>query len=128
MQILEETANVTWMKPNLCWPPHRVTHSDKLLELLEAFQASGWDETQPALIGYPDGHGVQLLSGSHRHAAALRADIDIPVCVYPYATVRAAWGDLSTWQLIMEGRVPDHNRLQVRQGMSQESYRKPESG
>lgn len=98
-----DTPNVTWLPPQICRPPHRVTHQTKLIELANIFLASGWDPTKPSLVGYkePDG-AIQLLSGSHRFAAAMLANIKIPIRVYSYNEIRAAWGDITTWQKIME--------------------------
>ncbi len=82
---------VTWIDPNTCDPPHRVTHPDKFLELVEMFSNKGWDTTKPALLGYTLDK-IQLISGSHRWAAANEANIKIPVVVYSYAEIADIWG------------------------------------
>ena len=90
-----------WLSPSACVPPHRVTHPEKVQQLAAAFRDGGWDVERPALVGYPHGKGVQLLSGSHRWAAAISAGIRIPVRVVPYARVVWAWGDLERWGALM---------------------------
>lgn len=83
-----------WLSPLDCSPPHRVTHPEKFSELITEFCARGWDESNPRLLGYfwPEDGRVQLISGSHRWAAALCAEIDIPVDVYPFEFIQEIWG------------------------------------
>ena len=97
---------IQWLPPSSCFPPHRVTHPDKAAELEAAFRDAGWDLRRPVLVGYPvPGEGrIQLLSGSHRWAAAERAGIQIPVRIVPYSRVRSSWGCLVRWlHLMREG-------------------------
>ena len=90
------------LSPNQCLPPHRITHEEKFEILSLEFLLNGWGNHHPALVGYQNGSKVQLLSGSHRWAAALRAGIDIPVVVFPRLEVEAAWGFLEKWEKLME--------------------------
>lgn len=89
-------------------PPHRITHFDKLGELIAAFTEAGWDHTKPALVGYrvwPDGP-IQLLSGTHRREAALVAKLAVPVVVWDRREVEGAYGDLDKWTQIMHSGHP----------------------
>lgn len=92
--------------PELCCPPHRVTHPEHATALEQQFRVGGWGREYPALVGYLDGAQIQLLSGSHRWAAAARAGIFVPVVVHTAAAVRQGWGDLGRWRDLM--RSGDH--------------------
>jgi len=91
----------TWLDPTICDPPHSVSRPEQVEALFEEFSQLGWDLLQPALVGYRLGDRVQLLSGSHRHAAALLARIEIPVVIYPLTTIQHAWGNLDWWVHLM---------------------------
>lgn len=80
-----------WLRPEQCDPPHRVTDEDRLGALVEAL-TDGWGVGQPALIGYHIDGRVQLISGSHRHAAARINDQRIPVKVYSCSFIQSIWG------------------------------------
>lgn len=75
-------------------PPHGLTHPDKLEELIEDFQKSGWNTDKPDLIGYfwHEDCKIQLISGSHRWLAARYAGIDVPVKVYEYEYIENTRG------------------------------------
>lgn len=91
-----------WLKPDLCTPPHGVARPEQVDDLAEAFSLCGWNPAAPALIGYLWGSGIQLLSGSHRWAAATKAGLDkIPIVLVDYFKVHRAWGDLVLWNEIM---------------------------
>ena len=90
------------VEPRLCLPPHRITSQEAFQRLLEAFLLKGWDHSKPSLVGYVVGNKVQLLSGSHRWAAALESETKIPVVVLPKSLVEEAWGNLVLWRIIME--------------------------
>jgi ParB-like chromosome segregation protein Spo0J len=93
---------ITLITPALLTPPHRVSHPEKLAELAERFVERGWGENQEALVGYPIDGSIQLLSGTHRHGAALLAGLEaIPVVVRAREEVEAAFGDLGAWRGIM---------------------------
>jgi hypothetical protein len=92
---------VTWLTTKACRPPHRVGRPEQVDDLTEAFLFSGWDRRRPVLVGYQDGHGVQLLSGSHRWAAADRAGVAVPVIVVAKRFVEECWGHLGAWQQLM---------------------------
>lgn len=83
-----------WHQPKSWVPPHRVTHPEKAEKLYQAFQHDGWDCSKPNLLGYVcDITGdQQLISGSHRHAAALAADILIPIEIFSYEYIKSIWG------------------------------------
>ena len=89
-------------------PPHRVTRPEQVDELTDDMLARGWCDDE--LIGYRkyvQTGPIQLLSGTHRHAAASRAGIQIPVIVYNRATVERAYGDLEKWYWLMRGELDD---------------------
>lgn len=85
----------------LCDPPHRVTHEDKLIELANEFAVNGWSRDHPVLVGYVLEGRIQLLSGSHRFAAARMNNLPVPVLVWPYEAVKDAWGT-EGWAGIMD--------------------------
>jgi ParB-like chromosome segregation protein Spo0J len=73
-------------------PPHRITHPEKFEQLVNEFDTNGWDITEPVLIGYAWEEKIQLVSGSHRWAAAQEVDMLIPVEVYSYQYMSEIWG------------------------------------
>ena len=91
-----------WLHPTRCKPPHKVTHPEKLEQLIVDFQLFGWMDSHPHLVGYRVLHTIQLLSGSHRWAAARVVGIDIPVVVVPHQQVWDAWGDVGKWKTLMQ--------------------------
>jgi len=97
-----------WYHPSVCNPPHKVTHPFYMRWLARQFEKSGWDTSCPALVGYDHDGKIQLLSGSHRWAAAAMTNTLLPVVVYDYQTVRNAWGDTDKWKAIMEGHDFEH--------------------
>ena len=96
------THQITWLPPSACFPPHGITHPEKAIQLHREFLQSGWDMSKPVLVGYPYGEGIQLISGSHRWAAAVEAGIRIPVKIVPYGDVWASWGHLERWGKLLE--------------------------
>lgn len=82
---------VDWIDPSVCDPPHRVTHPDKFLQLVEMFSKKGWDVSKPVLLGYTLDK-IQLISGSYRWAAANAVNIKIPVLIFSYAQIAEIWG------------------------------------
>lgn len=94
-------TSVKWIKTKSCTPPHRVTHPEKFIELFRQFSSSGWNNEHPPLLGYQMGPKIQLISGSHRWAAAHRADIKIPVVVYPEFIIHKIWGT-EDWLSLLE--------------------------
>lgn len=94
-------ANLIWATPAACQPPHTVGRPEQVDSLMTMFVESGWDHTKPALVGYRFNGTIQLLSGSHRWAAAHRVKLAIPVVVWNYQDIELAWGDLDKWRVIM---------------------------
>lgn len=84
--------------PSDCDPPHGLDltpgsrDSLKVEMLEEAFQKKGFDPEAPALVGYPIDGRIQLLSGTHRHEAARRADIYLPISLKLRSVVEGSWG------------------------------------
>lgn len=87
-----------WVDPTDCDPPHGLDltpgsrDSLKVEKLQEAFIQNGFDLSEPCLVGYPCDGRIQLLSGTHRHEAALRAGIKLPVHFVLRSVVEALWG------------------------------------
>lgn len=84
-----------WVPVSACDPPHRVTKPEQVEHLRQLITASGWNGHY--LVGYQLGNRIQLLSGTHRHAAADK----LPVVVWPEEVIRDSWGDLRKWNYIM---------------------------
>jgi hypothetical protein len=106
----EDAFMIEWLIPNQCWPALTPTNQKRVDELTEAMMNEGWGNHE-ALVGYHTYDGtqwkIQLLVGSHRWEAALRAKIRIPVVVVPETTIERAWGaDLALWATILNmGKV-----------------------
>lgn len=100
--------------PEDCDPPHGLDltpgsrDSLKVESLTEAFIEHGFDKNEPALVGYPLNGRIQLLSGTHRHEAAKRAGIMLPIKMHLRSVVEASWG-LPEWleKLIVDVPVKD---------------------
>jgi hypothetical protein len=93
-------ATFLWMNATELEPPHMVVRPNQVLELVEDFQTKGWDTSKPPLRAYPFQGKIQLLSGTHRRAAAELAAIKVPVVVWDTWEVEKAWGT-SDWDRIM---------------------------
>lgn len=96
-----------------CEPPHGLDlepgsrDSIKVEYLTKCFIENGFDPNQPALVGYPCNGKIQLLSGTHRHEAAKRAGIQLPVTLKLRSVVEAAWGTPAWDELIKDIPVKD---------------------
>jgi hypothetical protein len=101
---------IAWVNPTLCDPPHGVVRPEQVDDLVEAFIYSGWDRARPYLVGYwcdMRGHRrIQLLSGTHRWAAAFTIGLAIPVVIHDFETVDAAHGNLEQWNALMASGNP----------------------
>ena len=79
-------------------PPHGLdltpgSRDSRKVEFLQmAFATSGFDPDEPALVGYPSEGKIQLLSGTHRHEAARRIDMQLPVRLVLRSVVETTWG------------------------------------
>ena len=91
------------LHPSQCEPPHKITNFDHYDTLVQDIAENGWDMRCPDLKGYTFLDKVQLLSGSHRWAAANAIGIKIPVQVYTFEEVEKAWGNLEGWKELMYG-------------------------
>ncbi len=97
------TSLVVWMDPRDCDPPHEVRKHERLEPLVYAFATEGFDKSRPALVGYILNGRIQLLSGTHRHAAAKKVGIQIPVTIWLGSQIEESWGvSLEEWRRIME--------------------------
>lgn len=92
---------VIWVNTEDCDPPHAFdpVKADRIEDEL---RTHGFDKNKPALIGYPLNGRIQLLSGTHRHEAARRLGILLPVTLWLGSTVAEAWGELEEWKRVME--------------------------
>lgn len=86
--------------PNALTPPHKVTRPEQVDLLAMDIETHGWQG--PPLVGYRLDGGVQLLSGTHRHAACKRLQFAIPVVLREFEAVKTAWGDVERWKRLME--------------------------
>ncbi len=98
---------VKWVAAEDCDPPHGLDmhwahDADKVNMLAEAFITKGFDMAAPALIGYPLNGKIQLLSGTHRHRAALLTNTKLPVMLWLRSDVETAWGNLDKWIKVIE--------------------------
>lgn len=92
-----------YVKPESCRPPHKVTHPEAVDDLYESILNEGWRVGAPSLVGYIDDHKIQLLSGTHRHAAASRiSGFRIPVYIINKSAVQHSVGNPLAWKRIME--------------------------
>lgn len=82
-----------WLDPALCDPPHEVDDVLFFVRLTECFARFGWAAEQPVLLGYCFEGRIQLVSGSHRWAAARAAGICVPVVLRSYEEVISTWGE-----------------------------------
>lgn len=100
-------STVQFFHPETLVAPHVTVRPYQVKQLARSMRRHGWVGT--ALVGYnfvtDNESGVQLLSGTHRRAAAIKAGILVPVRVYPYAFVARCWGRLARWTALMRGRL-----------------------
>lgn len=107
------------LHPDDCLPPHSLDLSPgsrdliKVKELESFFRQEGFDKTKAALVGYPYNNAIQLLSGTHRHEAARRANIMLPVTLVLRSLVEARWGTPSWYNLIKDIAVEDLECVEV---------------
>lgn len=105
--MIRFARQVLFLHPSDCLPPHGLDltvgsrDSLKVEMLAEAFANEGFDPNMPALVGYPTAEKViQLLSGTHRHEAARRVNILLPVKIILRSIVEASWG-LDDWRKVI---------------------------
>lgn len=112
-----------WVDPSDCDPPHGLDlepgsrDSLKVEKLQQDFEQFGFDLDMPALVAYPNNGRIQLLSGTHRHEAAKRVGIKLPVHFIMRSLVEAKWGT-DEWANIIKDipvrelecvEVPEHS-------------------
>lgn len=85
----------------------------KVAWLEEQFARDGFDPSMPALVGYPLNGRVQLLTGTHRHEAARRASIRLPVRMVLRSDVEATWGTDRWLETIRDVPVADLENAEV---------------
>jgi hypothetical protein len=96
--------------PEDCVPPHGLDLTpgsrdcQKVAMLEAAFRKDGFEPSMPALVGYANKEKkIQLLSGTHRHEAARRCDMFLPVRMIMRSMVERTWGT-DVWKLIIEDK------------------------
>ncbi len=111
------------LHPEDCDPPHGLDMTpggrdeEKVEDLVMAFTKDGFAAHKAALVGYPLNGRVQLLSGTHRHEAAKRAGIRLPVALVLRSDVEAAWGHPEAWaRLIADVPVEELEQAEVKIG------------
>ena len=111
------------LHPDDCDPPHALDltaehtrDAVKVAWLEEQFARDGFDPKMPALVGYPLNGRVQLLSGTHRHEAARRASIRLPVRMVLRSDVEATWGTARWTETIRDVPVIELEDAEVHQG------------
>ena len=97
---------ITWVDPADCDPPHGLDltmprHFNKVNMLVAAFLDRGFDKAHSALVAYPLNGRLQLLSGTHRHEAAKRAGIKLPLTIWLRTDIETTWGHLDEWRRVM---------------------------
>jgi hypothetical protein len=118
---------VVWVDPEDCIPPHGLdmeTDHDfnKVAMLAEMFLKEGFDVTKPALVGYPIDGKIQLLSGTHRHRAALKIGMKLPVTLFIRSDVERVWGTELWESLIEDIAVQDLMEVEVTEGFKIPPY------
>lgn len=118
-----------WADPNDCLPPHSLDLSSehdarKVEDLCLAFLSAGFDLNMPALVGYPIDGKIQLLSGTHRHLAAIQAGIKIPVTLWLRSNVESLWGTELWPDLIKDIPVNELEEFSVEDGIKDLPYDK----
>lgn len=109
--------------PSDCEPPHGLDlepgsrDSIKVEYLTSCFIKYGFDYNEPALVGYPCNGRIQLLSGTHRHEAAKRAGILLPVTLKLRSVVEAAWGTEKWNELIEDIPVKDLEHFPINENV-----------
>lgn len=96
-------TDIHWINPDKCLAPHSISRPEEVADLVEDFAENGWDTKQSLLVGYTIGDKIQLINGTHRHAAATILKLEVPVMIYSESEVWNAWGDLNKWAEILQG-------------------------
>lgn len=96
-----DKRSLVMLHPDDCVPPHAADDA-KMQKFIKWFEKAGFDKDHPAIIGYPFNGKIQLLSGSHRWAAAKETNTMLPVTLWLKSDVEKAWGDLVEWAKIMK--------------------------
>lgn len=105
--ITRQACGYVLLHPSDCIAPHGLDltpgsrDSIKVDWLTDAFREDGFNPSEPALAGYPCEGKIQLVKGTHRHEAATRAGILLPVTIILRSVVEAAWGT-AKWNDLME--------------------------
>lgn len=114
---------LVWVNPDDCIPPHGLdmdAYRDacKVETLRKEFEKNGFGPNYPALVGYPLDGRIQLLSGTHRHLAAKKAKILIPVTLWLRSDVERMWGTELWSEVIQDIPVSDLIQYGIKDGVS----------
>jgi hypothetical protein len=110
------------LHPDDCTPPHGLDlepgsrDSIKVEKLTEAFLKDGFDPNEPALVGYPLDGKIQLVTGTHRHEAAVRSGILLPVVIRLRSVVDTLWGTDGWAHYVADIKVKDLESVEVQDG------------
>lgn len=107
LKVKEQVLPPKWFNPLYLDPPHEVTSPDRVAVLAASMSVHGW--VGDPLVGYILDNRLQLLSGTHRRAAAIIAKIRVPVILYTHAYIFEAYGDLDKWRKVMSSDVIDED-------------------
>ncbi len=116
-----------WIDASDCDPPHGLdlssSHDAEKVDLLEKeFRKNGFNVEMPALVGYPLNDRIQLLSGTHRHLAAQRAGIKLPVTLWLRSDIEETWGT-ELWDKTLEDiPVRTLQSMEIKEGSVRSPY------
>lgn len=113
--------------PSDCDPPHGLDMEGerdraKVEWLLEEFLRNGFGKDFPALVGYPKDGRIQLLSGTHRHYAAVLSGIRLPVRMVLRSVVEGTWGTDQWLETIKDIPVKELENVLVPEGTPEKFY------
>jgi hypothetical protein len=118
---MRKVRQYIWVDPKDCIPPHGLDMEskrdyEKVERLTKEFKANGFDLNMPALVGYPLEDKIQLLSGTHRHLAAIKAGIKLPITLWLRSDVERMWGTELWVGLIDDIPVKKLEAMEVKDG------------
>ena len=124
---MRQVRSFIWVDASDCDPPHGLdmqTERDagKVARLYEAFITNGFDLNEPALVGYPCNGRIQLMSGTHRHMAAEKAGIKLPVTLWLNSDIMETWGTELWEETIRDIPVRELQSYPVKEGFHRSPY------
>lgn len=124
---MRQVRSFMWVNASDCDPPHGLDmlgerDANKVARLYEAFMIEGFDLNEPALVGYPLNGRIQLLSGTHRHEAASRAGILLPVTLWLNSDIMETWGTELWEETIRDIPVKELQSYPIKDGFHRSPY------